>query len=429
MLLPETFAHKFDGEGAFPRLSRRLRLGVVGGGRIAATQAVAAQLSNHWEVVAGAFSSNPERAKAAASAWHLSAERCYESFAAMAEQEATREDGVEAVMITTPNHLHYPAAKAFLEAGINVLCDKPLTNEVAEAVALAEQVKGSGCVFGVSYVMSCFPMIRQAREIVAAGGLGAINQIHAEFMQDWMTPDSATEAPHVKWRLDPAKSGKTSCVGDIGTHAAHLASFVSGLRLTHLRAEFHICGAPKQLEDTFFAWTRHSNTAQSDTAQSDTAQSNTAQSDTAQSDTTHSETVPGTLMATRLAPGNRGGLRLRIYGDQGGLAWDMEQAEQLKFSRFGEPDRILTRGQGHGVSPKTERFVRTGRGFPEGIIEAWANLYTEFAMAVAAHHDGIALPNDWLALPRIEDGVDGVRFIEACVRSNEARGAWMGLAG
>ena len=444
MLLPETFAHKFDGEGAFPRLSRRLRLGVVGGGRIATTQAVAAQLSNHWEVVAGAFSSNPERAKAAASAWHLSAERCYESFAAMAEQEATREDGVEAVMITTPNHLHYPAAKAFLEAGINVLCDKPLTNEVAEAVALAEQVKGSGCVFGVSYVMSCFPMIRQAREIVASGGLGAINQIHAEFMQDWMTPDSATEAPHVKWRLDPAKSGKTSCVGDIGTHAAHLASFVSGLRLTHLRAEFHICGAPKQLEDTFFAWTRHSNTAQSDTAQSDTAQSdtaqsntaqsntaqsNTAQSNTAQSDTTHSETVPGTLMATRLAPGNRGGLRLRIYGDQGGLAWDMEQAEQLKFSRFGEPDRILTRGQGHGVSPKTERFVRTGRGFPEGIIEAWANLYTEFAMAVAAHHDGIALPDDWLALPRIEDGVDGVRFIEACVRSNEARGAWMGLAG
>ena len=395
MLLPKDFTRNFDSEGAFPRLSRHLRLGVVGGGRIAATQAAAARLSNHWEVVAGAFSSDPVRAKAAAHDWFLDSARCYESFAEMAEQEATRQDGIDAVMITTPNHLHFPAAKAFLEAGIDILCDKPLTNEVAEAKTLLSLVKSSGCVFGVSYVMSCFPVIRQAREIVAQGAIGTINQIHAEFLQDWMTPESAVEAPHVKWRLDPAKSGKTSCVGDIGTHAAHLASFVSRLPLTHIRAEFHVCGAPKALEDTFFAWTRHQ------------------------------QTVPGTLMATRLAPGNRGGLRLRIYGDQGGLAWDMEKAEELKLSRYGEPDRIITRGQGHGISPRHERLVRTGRGFPEGIPEAWANLYTEFAMAVAVRKDGLTLPDDWLELPRIEDGVKGVSFIQACVQSNQADGDWV----
>ena len=390
MLLPE----QIDFNGPFPRLSRRLRLGVVGGGRISGMQATAARLTDRWEVVAGAFSSDPARAKAAAAEWYLPEDRCYASYSEMAASEAEREDGVDAVMITTPNHLHFDCAKAFLEAGIDVLCDKPLTNELAEAEALVALANDTGCVFGVSYVMSCFPMIRQAREIVAEGGIGTINQIHVEFMQDWMTPEDVAEAPHVKWRLDPAKSGKTSCVGDIGTHAAHLASFVSHLALTELRAEFHVCGAPKPLEDTFFAWTRHGD-------------------------------VPGTVMATRLAPGNRGGLRLRIFGSEGGLEWDLEDCDRLKFNRFGEPDRVIGRGHGHGVSVSTERLVRTARGFPEGIIEAWGNLYTEFAMAVAARKDGRDLSDGWLGMPRVADGADGVRFIDGCVRSNENAGAWV----
>ena len=391
MLLPE----KIDFDGPFPKLSRRLRLGVVGGGRIAGTQAIAARLSDRWDIVAGAFSSNPEKAKAAAAEWFLPEDRCYTSFAEMAQAEAAREDGVDAVMITTPNHMHHPAAKAFLEAGIDVLCDKPLTNEVAEADDLVALTRQTGCVFGVSYVMSCFPMVRQARELVAEGLLGEINQIHVEFMQDWMTPEDSGNAPHVQWRLDPAKSGKTSCVGDIGTHAIHMATFVSDLALTDLRAEFHVCGAPKPLEDTFFGWTRFDGS------------------------------VPGTVMATRLAPGNRGGLRLRIFGSKGGLEWDLEQAEQLKLNIFGQPDQVLSRGHGHGNSKRTERFVRMGRGFPEGIIEAWANLYTEFAMAVAARKDGLHPPADWLGMPRVEDGARGVRFIDASVRSNEQGAAWV----
>lgn len=382
-------------EGPFPRLSRRLRLGVVGGGRISATQAMAARLSDRWEVVAGALSSDPNAAKERGAEWFLSADRCYASFEEMAKVEAARADGVDAVMITTPNHVHFAAARAFLEAGIDVLCDKPLTNELAEAQELVRLTRETGRVFGVCYTMSCFATVRQAREIVKSGALGRINQIHVEFMQDWMVPEDVAEADHVKWRLDPKKSGATSCVGDIGTHAAHLASFVSGLEMTHLRAEFHVCGAPKPLEDTAFMATRYEGD------------------------------VPGTLMATRLAPGNRGGLRLRVFGSEGGLEWDLEDSERLKLNYFGEADRVLSRGHGHGISPRVERLVRTARGFPEGIVEAWGNLYTEFAMAVAAHRDGVEPPADWLDYPTVEEGAKGVRFIGASVESHRAGGAWV----
>lgn len=394
-ILPEAF----DFEGIFPAQTRRLRLGIVGGGRISATQGTAALLTNRWEIVAGALSSDPAQAKTRGGEWHLSEDRCYASYGEMATAEAARIDGVDAVMITTPNHVHYDAACAFLDAGIDVLCDKPLTNDVNEARDLIDRAEKSGCVFSVSYVMSCFAMIRQAREIVAAGGIGKVNQIHVEFMQDWMTPNEVADAPHVKWRLDPAKSGATSCVGDIGTHAAHLASFVSGLALTDLRAEFHVCGAPKTLEDTAFMATRFEGG------------------------------VPGTLMATRLAPGNRGGLRLRIFGSEGGIEWDLEHSEYLKHARFGEPDRILSRGHGHGISSSVERLIRTGRGFPEGLIEAWGNLYTEFALAVASRRDGITPDKDWLLAPSVAEGAAGVEFIEASVHSNQQDGAWCRVGG
>jgi predicted dehydrogenase len=386
---------EIDFNGPFPRLSRRLRLGVVGGGRISVTQTMAARLSDRWEVVAGALSSDPAKAKARGAERYLPEDRCYTSFDEMARAEARRPDGIDAVMITTPNHLHFAPARAFLEAGIDVLCDKPLTNEVAEAAELVRLTWQTGQVFAVCYTMASFPMVRQAREIVRTGGIGKVKQIHVEFMQDWMVPEDVAQADHVKWRLDPAKSGATSCTGDIGTHAAHLASFVSGLEMTHLRAEMHVCGAPKPLEDTVFMMTRYA------------------------------DEVPGTLMATRLAPGNRGGLRLRVFGSEGGVEWDMETPELLKFNRYGEPDRVLSRGHGHGIGPGVERFVRTARGFSEGIIEAWGNLYTEFALAVAARHDGIALPPEWLNHPTVEQGAQGVRFIEAAVESHKAGGAWV----
>ena len=386
-----------DFDGAFPAQTRPLRLGVVGGGRISQTQAMAARLTGRWHIVAGAFSSDPAKASLRGKEWQVDEARSYADFNTMAKSEAMRDDGIEAVMITTPNNAHFPAAEAFIEQGIDIICDKPLTNSLSEAEKLEQLTKEKKVVFAVCYTMSCYPMVRQAREIVASGALGKINQIHVEFMQDWMTPDSVADAPHVKWRLDPKISGPTSCVGDIGTHAAHLAQFVSCLKMTDLRADFHVCGAPKPLEDTVFMTTRYEGN------------------------------VPGTLMATRLAPGNRGGLRLRIFGSLGGVEWDMESCEQLKLNIFGQPDQILTRGHGHGISAKTERFVRTGRGFPEGLIESWGNLYNEFALAVCARRDKLQVPEDWLGYPRISDGVAGVRFIDASVRSNSKNSAWTAI--
>ena len=393
-LLPDDLSF----EGPFPHLSRRLRIGIVGGGRISVTQATAARLTDYWEVAAGALSSDPNKAKSRGENWFLPEERCYYSFKEMARVEAERPDGIDAVMITTPNHVHYDAARTFLAAGIDVLCDKPLTNEYSEAADLVRLSRESGCVFGVCYVMASFPMVRQAREMVQDGLIGRVNQIHVEFMQDWMVPDDVGEADHVKWRLDPAKSGATSCTGDIATHAHHIASFVSGLTMTELRAEMHVCGAPKLLEDTVMMMTRFDGD------------------------------IPGTLIATRLASGNRGGLRLRVYGSEGGIEWDLEKPDHLKFNRYGDPDSILSRGQGAGITPRVERFVRLARGFSEGMIEAWANLYTEFAMAVAVRQDGIKPPPDWLDFPGVEDGARGVQFVDAAVKSNESGGTWVEIA-
>lgn len=381
----------------FPKLRRRLRLGVVGGGRISHTQAMAARQTGFWDVVAGALSSDPEKAKNRAADWYIDEDRAYTSFEEMAKAETTRPDGIDAVMITTPNNMHYPAAKAFMEVGIAVMCDKPLTNTLDEARNLLDLQSKYNSLFGVCYTMSCFPMVRQAREIVESGAIGKLNQIHVEFMQDWMVPDDVAEADHVKWRLDPAKSGETSCVGDIGTHAAHLASFVTGRKMTNLRAEFHVCGTPKPLEDTAFMMTRYEGD------------------------------IPGTLMATRLASGNRGGLRLRVFGSKGGVEWNLEECEKLKVNIYGQPDQIITRGHGHGVSPTVERLVRTARGFPEGLIESWANLYAEFAIAVAARHDQASLPDGYLSYPTLQEGVEGVSFIDASVRSARSKGDWVEL--
>ena len=381
-----------------PRLNRALRLGVVGGGRIAHIQAMAARQTGSWEVVAGAFSSNADKAKQQASEWRIDPARAYANFEEMAMHEATHADGIDAVMITTPNHIHHPAAKSFMQQGIAVICDKPLTNTWEEANDLLQLQHKHDVLFGVCYVMSCFPMVRQAREIVAAGTLGALNQIHVEFMQDWMLAEDIADAAHIKWRLDPHKSGKTSCVGDIGTHAVHLAAFVSGRALTDLRAEFHVCGAPKPLEDTAFMLTRYGGE------------------------------IPGTLMATRLAAGNRGGLRLRIFGDKGGLEWNLEDSERLKLNIFGQADQIISRGHGAGVSSAVETLIRTGRGFPEGFIEAWANLYGEFAIAIAAKIDQTTIPEGYLAYPQLAEGVAGVGFIDAAFESAQSGGAWVHIA-
>ena len=374
----------------FPTPSRRLRLGFVGGGQgalIGQVHANGARLSNRWDIVAGALSSNSERAKASGKDWLLADDRVYSDYLEMARGEAAREDGIEAVSIVTPNHLHAPIAKAFMDVGIDVISDKPLTTTLEEALSLAKAQDDSGVVFGVTYAYSAHVMVRQAQAMVRGGDLGDIRQIHVEYFQDWAMDitDQGDDAP---WRLNVAQNGPSFTVGDIGTHAEHLARFVSGLRIEALRADFHVTGQPKALEDTAFMQLRFEGG------------------------------VPGTLMVSQTMAGSQCGLRLRVCGTKASLEWHQEQPEFLHLRAIGAPEQIISRGHGAGMSPATERLLRMPRGHPEALTDAWANLYLEFAVAIQARREGRELPTDFLAYPTIADGVDGMRFVEAAIKSN-----------
>jgi predicted dehydrogenase len=381
----------------FPKQQRRLRLGFVGGGRgafIGEVHANGARLSNRWDVVAGALSSDPKIARESGADWMLPEDRIYSSFEEMADREAARPDGIEAVAITTPNNTHHPIAVAFLERGIDVICDKPLTNTLDDALDLVERQRRTGLVFAVTYSFAAHSMVRQAREMVRDGAIGKIRQIHVEYFQEWAVRPPKADAKGAVWRLDKNRVGSAFTTSDIGTHAHHLASFVSGLRLTSVRAEFHVSGYDKPLEDTAFMQTRFEGE------------------------------IPGTILISQAAAGTQCGLRLRIFGDEAGLEWNQENPEYLYYNRVEEPSRMLSRGEGAGIGPAAGRFVRMPRGHPEALTDAWANLYQEFAIAVDARRRGIDLPEGLLEYPTVLDGALGVKFVEAAVASNAAGGAW-----
>ena len=385
----------------FPKPGRRLRLGLVGGGRgafIGEVHAAGARLTNRWEVVAGALSSEPRVADQSAADWLIPPEHAYSDYREMAKREAARPDGVDAVAITTPNHLHHDVACAFIDAGIDVICDKPLTTNLDDALDLVRRTRRAGIVFGVTHAFASYAMVRQAKQMIAEGRLGALRQVHVEYVQDWLTEDSGESSKQAAWRLDPARAGPAGSTADIGTHAWHLATFVTGLEMTKLRAELHVCGPLKSLDDTAYMMVRYN------------------------------DEVPGTLWVTQVAPGNDCALRLRIYGERAGLEWHQESPEVLRFCTFGEPPEVITRGAGAGMLPGTERYIRTPRGHPEGWLEAWANLYTELAVAIEARRDGREVDRSLLNYPTVEDGARGVKFVEAAVESSAAGGTWVDCA-
>jgi predicted dehydrogenase len=382
---------------SFPPPSRRLRLGMVGGGRgyIGRVHADGAKLSDRWEVVAGALSSDPNLAEAAGREWMLPRDRVYPSFHSMAASEAARPDGIDAVAITTPNDTHYEACVAFLDKGIDVICDKPLATRLADALDLVDRQRRTGLVFGVTYTFAAFAMIRQAREMVRAGEVGRVRQVHVEFMQDWAVEAIASDHRGGQWRIDPARSGPSFTTADIGVHARHMACFVTGMEMTRLRAELHVCGADKPLDDTAFMHVRYD------------------------------DAVPGTLVISQAAAGTDCLIRLRVFGDQAGLEWDMRAPEILQFNRLNAPPQTIVRGLGAGMSAAASRFNRQPRGSPQALIDAWASLYTEFAIAIDARRSGRQLPPDLLAFPTVVDGARGVKFVEAAIESHKASGAWV----
>lgn len=382
-----------------------IRYGMVGGGQgafIGGVHRIAARLDGEFQLVAGALSSDPERAIASGRELGLDADRCYASFAEMAKAEAARADGIEAVAIVTPNHVHYPAAKAFLDAGIHVICDKPLTSNLADAKKLAAAAAKSGRLFVLTHNYTGYPMVRQAREMVAKGMLGDLRVVHAEYPQDWLT--EAVEASGSKqavWRTDPKQSGAGGATGDIGTHAYNLARFVTGLELDSLAADLDAFVPGRLLDDNAHILLRFKAKGRAPAAK-------------------------GMLWASQVAPGNENGLKLRVYGTRGGLEWEQEHPNHLWYTPFGQEKRLITRG-GAGAGASAARVSRIPAGHPEGYLEGFANIYAEAARAIRAmRRKGGKMPKD-VVFPTVEDGVEGVAFVEACVKSSKKNGAWTKL--
>ncbi len=381
-----------------------IRYGMVGGGQgafIGGVHRIAARMDGEFVLVAGALSSNPERAKASAEELGLDPERSYASYAEMAKAEAKRPDGIEAVSIVTPNNHHFPAAKAFLEAGIHVICDKPLATTLAEAKKLTALVEKSGKLFVLTHNYTAYPMVRQAREMVATGALGDIRLVQVEYPQDWLTQDVSAEGnKQASWRSDPKQAGAGGATGDIGTHAYNLARFVSGLELDSLAADLDAFVPGRLLDDNLNVLLRFRAKGNAPPAK-------------------------GMLWASQVAPGHENGLKLRIYGSKGGLEWVQADPNYLWHTPFGEPKRLLTRG-GAGALASANRLTRIPAGHPEGYLEGFANIYREAAAAIRAARNG-RKPSKDVVFPTVHDGVEGMAFIEACVKSSKKNGAWTKL--
>lgn len=377
--------------------NRRIRLGMVGGGQgafIGAVHRIAARLDNEYELCAGALSSDPERAIASAKDLGLAADRSYGSYAEMASSESAREDGIEAVAIVTPNHTHFAIAKAFLEAGIHVICDKPMTVTVEEAESLQEAARNAGRILAVTYNYTGYPMVRQARAMIERGDLGVIRVVQVQYAQDWLSePIESDGQKQAAWRTDPARSGAGGCIGDIGTHAYHLACFVTGLEVEALCADLSAFVDGRRLDDNAHLLLRFSSGAR------------------------------GMLWASQVAVGNENNLQLKVYGDKGGLAWRQEQPNELTFTSLGEVPRRITRGS-PAVVDAAVRATRIPAGHPEGYLEAFATIYREVAAAIRAARDGKA-PAANVLYPTAEDGKAGVAFVEAAVRSSVAGCVWV----
>ncbi|HEX3347009.1 MAG TPA: Gfo/Idh/MocA family oxidoreductase [Acetobacteraceae bacterium] len=376
---------------------RRLRLGMVGGGRgafIGAVHRIAARLDDHYELVAGALSADPENAHASAADLHIDGDRSYRDFTEMARKESGRPDGIDVVAIVTPNHVHAAAAKPFLEHGINVICDKPLTSTLADAQDLAAAVRKCGVVFGLTHNYTGYPLVRQAREMAAAGELGEIRVVQVEYPQDWLTTRlEATGQKQAAWRTDPARSGAAGSVGDIGTHAFNLAEFVTGLQVEKLAAELSIFVEGRQLDDNAHMLLRFGGGAR------------------------------GMLWSSQVAPGNENGLRLRVYGSKAGLVWAQESPNLMTVSALGQPPQTITRA-GPGASAVAAHASRIPGGHPEGYLEAFAQLYRDLAEQITAKLSGRAPDPASLLVPGIEEGLRGMRFITAAVASSRNDAAW-----
>jgi predicted dehydrogenase len=375
--------------------ARRLRAGIVGGGRgafIGAVHRIAAELDGQAQVVAGALSSDPQVARESAAAWFL--ERSYDSYEEMAHAEGAAAERIDFVIIATPNDLHCSVARAFLTAGIHVVCDKPLALSVAEGEELAHLVASGRALFALTHTYTGYPAVRQAREMVRAGRLGEIRKVLVEYTQDWlMEPLEQGGHKQAAWRTDPKRAGAGGSVGDIGSHAANLLEFVTGQRIESVCADLTSFVPGRRLDDDANMLIRLAGGAK------------------------------GTLSCSQIACGEENRLGLRVYGSRAGLEWQQQEPNTLIHKPAGGPWELLRTGHGY-MSEAARAATRTPPGHPEGYLEAFANIYRGFIADVRRLAAGEPPLRDY---PGVEDGLRGLRFIEQAVASSRAGSRWMSL--
>lgn len=384
-------------------MSRKIRMGMVGGsleGFIGSVHRMAAALDGQIELVCGVFSSNPDSSRKTGEALGLPEERIYSSFDQMIHEEKGLSERIrmDFVSIVTPNNLHFLPAKVALENGFHVLCEKPLAFSLHEAMQLQTLTENTGLLFGLTHNYTGYPMVKEAREIVRSGKLGQVRKVIAEYPQGWLASPIETEGQkQASWRTDPRQAGISCCVGDIGTHAENLAEYITGLKITELSADVTSFVEGRMLDDDANILVRFENGAK------------------------------GVIIVSQIAAGEENELKIRVYGEKGGIEWLQSEPNSLILKSADGPQTVLRTGSGHQwLSEQARVHTRLPGGHPEGYIEALANLYRNFALTVQAADTGNK-KNSYLDFPTVADGVRGMRFIEAVIESGKKNSAWIAL--
>jgi predicted dehydrogenase len=381
-------------------MSQKLKMGMIGGGPgafIGAIHRIAAAMDGEIELVCGAFSSDPEKSKQAGAALHLPVERVYGSFREMIRTEAVlpAQERMDLVSIVTPNHLHFEPAKLALENGFHVVLDKPMTFDLAEAIELRSVLEKSGNYFCLTHTYTGYPMLKEARQQVLSGKFGAIRKVYVEYPQGWLsTLLENTGNKQADWRTDPLKSGAAGAIGDIGTHAFNMAEYVSGLKVTKVCADVNIVVEGRKLDDDGSVLLKFEHGAS------------------------------GVLIATQVAAGEDNNIRVRVFGEKGGLDWSHREANNLYIKWADRPTEIWRTGESY-LSSFAKENTRTPPGHPEGYLEAFANHYRNFARCVRAQMTGETPKAEWLDFPGIEEGIRGMLFIEKVIESGKSETKWI----
>ncbi len=381
----------------------KLRMGMVGGGEgafIGAVHRTAAELDGDVELVCGAFSSDAAKSRRSGELLYgLPAERSYADYAAMFREERRLDETecMQFVVIATPNHVHFPVAKAALASGFHVMCDKPVTRDLGEALELADLVKETGLLFGLTHNYTGYPMIKEARHLITSGQLGDVRRVICEYLQGWLATNLEDGGnKQAEWRTDPERAGAAGCFGDIGTHGENLVEYVTGLKITALCADLTSFVPGRKLDDDGNVLLRFGGGAK------------------------------GVLFASQIAVGEENGLKLRVYGEKGGLEWSQMEPNSLIVRWPDRPIEVRRTG-GSGLSSPALEATRLPAGHPEGYLEAFANLYRNFASCLRARLAGTEVHETDMDFPLIEDGVRGMQFIDSVVASSNAGGSWMSL--